>query len=162
MKTGDNMKDVKDYTIAVLHELLSTSKAEYSLLNITSRKLKEAELKSLFAAYAVEKKVHIIKLGREIGRLGVSSEIVKDDSENLIEYFESSQIEKNQDLLIEECLRKDDLMILEYFNAMRKNIMWEVVPLIAHQYFRSKNFHDQIKNLFTERTERSIYKMEVQ
>ena len=160
-KIGDNMKDVKDYTITVLHELIKTSKDEYSLLNITSRRLKEAELKSLFAAYAVEKKVHIIKLETEIGRLGANSEMFKDDSENLIENFESSVIEENQDRLIEECLEKDDLMILKYFNAMRKNIMWEVVPLIANQYFRSKDLHDQIKNICTDRTERSIYKTEV-
>ncbi len=161
-RIGNNMENVKDYTIAVLHELIKKSKDEYLLLKITSGKLEDIELMSLFTAFAVEKQEHIIKLEKELGKLGESFEMFKDDSENPIEYFESSVLGENQDLLIEECLRKDDLMILEYFNAMRKNIMWEVVPLIANQYFRSKNLHDQIKNIYTDRTERSIYQMEVQ
>ncbi len=156
------MKDVKDYTIAVLRELSKTSRDEYSLLKKTSRKLEDIELKSLFAAYAVEKNVHIIKLEKELGKQGVSFEMFKDDSDNPIDYFEPSIIDENQDLLIEECLEIDELIILKYFNAMRQNIMWEVVPLIANQYFRSKNLHDQIKNIFTDRTLRSIHIMEAQ
>ena len=153
------MKDIKNYTITVLHELISTSKAEYSLLNITSRKLKDVELKSLFSAYAVEKKEHIIKLGTELGRLGVDSKLFKDDSKILIENFELSEIEEKPDCLIEKCLEKDDLMILEYFNAMRKNIMLEVLPLVARQYLRSKYLHDQIKFISPGRTQKFIYNM---
>ena len=102
------------------------------------------------------------KIGDRIGRLGVNSEMFKDDSENLIEYNKSSMLEENQDRMIEECLMKDDLMILKYFYSIRKKIMWEVVPLIAEQYFRSKNLHDQIKNICKDRVERSLYSMEVQ
>ena len=42
------MKNVKDYTIAVLNELIKISNDEYSLLKITSRKLDDVELQPLF------------------------------------------------------------------------------------------------------------------
>ncbi len=155
------MKVVKDYTIAVLHDLIKTSKDEYFLLELASRKSSDAKLKSLFAVYAVEKKEHIIKLEAEIRRLGGNSETNKDDLEISIEFYESSFFEESQNGIIAECLKKDNLTILRYFDAIRKNIMWEVIPLVAKQYFECKSLHDQIKNICLERSERSINKIGV-
>jgi len=156
------MKEIKDFTINVLRDLIKISKDEYFLFELASRKYNDAKLKSLFAAYAVEKKEHIIKLETEIRRLGGYSETNKDDLEISIEFYESSFFEENQNGLILECLKKNDLMISRYFYAIRKNIMWEVVPLVAKQYFECKSLHDQIKNICTDRTNRTVYQMEIQ
>jgi uncharacterized protein (TIGR02284 family) len=154
------MKDVKKYTIEVLQELINTNKDEYLLFESASRKSGDAELKSLFSAYAGKKKEYISRLEKEVIRLGGCSEANKNDSENPGEFYESSLFEKNWEILIADCLKKDDLVINKYFYAIRKNIMWEVVPLIANQYFGSKSFHDQIKNICMERLGGMVHKLE--
>jgi uncharacterized protein (TIGR02284 family) len=146
------MKDVKKYTIEVLQELIETNKDEYLLFESASRKSEDAKLKSLFSAYAGKKEEYISNLEKEVIRLGGSCEKNKDNPDNAIEFYESTLFEKNWDNLVADCLKKDDLTIDRYFYAIRKNIMWEVVPLVAKQYFGSKSFHDEIKNICMERT----------
>jgi uncharacterized protein (TIGR02284 family) len=144
------MNDVQKYTIEVLQELIKTNKDEYQLFESASRKSKDSELKDLFTAYAVQKQESISKLENEVVRLGGSSETDK-ITENSTEFYESSIFDKNWEKLIADCLMKDDLAINKYFYAIRKNIMWEVVPLIAKQYFGAKTIHDQIRNIYMER-----------
>jgi hypothetical protein len=45
-------------------------------------------------------------------------------------------------------------VIDKYFYATRKNILWEVIPLVAKQYFGSKSLHDQIQDICTDRSGR--------
>ena len=106
----------------------------------------------MFAAYARKKKEYISNLEKEVIRLGGSSETNKNDSVNLIQFYKSSLFDISWDNLIADCLKKDDLTINKYFYAIRKNIMWEVVPLVAKQYLGLKSFHDQIKNICMERS----------
>lgn len=147
------MKDIKKYTIEVLQELIDTNKDEYLLFKSASRKSVDAELKSLFAAYAGKKKEYISNLEKEVIRLGGSPVIHINDPEYSIEYYETSLSDKNWDNLIADCLKKDDLTINKYFYAIRKDIMWEVIPLVAKQYFGLKNLHDQIKNVCMEKSQ---------
>ena len=153
------MKETRGFTLNVLHDLIKTSKDEYFLLELASRKSDDTKLKSLFANYAFAKKEHIIKLEAEIQRLGGYFETNKDDLEISIEFYESSFFEENQNGILAECLKKDNLTILRYFAAIRENIMWEVVPLVAKQYFECKSFHDQIENIYMEKPGRSIQKL---
>ena len=155
------MNDIKHYTISVLQDLIKISKDEYFLLELASRKSNDVELKSLLAVYAGEKKEHIIKLDAEVRRLGGYPETNNDVLEISIEFCQSYSIEESQNDIIAECLKKDDLTILRYFDAIRKNIMWEVVPLVSKQYFVSKNLHDQIKNVYIERPARLVQKIEI-
>jgi uncharacterized protein (TIGR02284 family) len=153
------MEDDKKYTIEVLQDLIRTNKDEYLLFEVASRRSDDTELKSLLVDYTSEKGKYIIKLETEVVRLGGCSDTNNNDSENSIEFYKASSFEENPNGLIEECLKKDDLAIKRYFYAIRKNIMWEVVPIVAKQYFGSKNYYDQIKNICMERPGRLIYKM---
>ncbi|MDR3628103.1 MAG: PA2169 family four-helix-bundle protein [Ignavibacteriaceae bacterium] len=153
------MKDDKKYTIAVLQDLIKTNKDEYLLFEVASRRSDDNELKSLLVDYTCEKEKYIVKLESEVLRLGGCSAASKNDSENSIEFYKASSFEENPNGLIEECLKKDDLALKRYFYAIRKNIMWEVIPIVAKQYFGSKSFYDQIKNICMERPGRLLYKM---
>jgi len=152
------MKDITKYTITVLQDLIKTCEDDYLLLEIVSLKAVDNELKSLFSAYADETKRHLNKLVIEIKRLGGCAELNKDDSESPIEFFNSSKFKESDNGMIVECLKKDDLILRKYFYALRKNIMWEVVPIVAQQYFESKNLHDQIENICMEKSNRLIHK----
>jgi uncharacterized protein (TIGR02284 family) len=146
------MKDIINYTITVLQELIKINKDEYQLFEAASHKSEDPELKSLFIAYAGKKEEYISKLGNEVIRLGGRTGTNKNDPESSNEFYESSLYDKNWNRLITDCLKKDELVINKYFYAIRKNIMWEVIPLIAKQYFSSKSLHDQIKNICMERS----------
>lgn len=152
------MKDITKFTINVLQDLITSCENDYLLLEIVSLKSEDKELKSLFSAYADETKMHKNKLVSELERLGGFAELNKNDSEIPIEFFNSSEFKAIDISMIEECLKKDDLMLKKYFNALRKNIMWEVVPVIAQQYFGSKNLHDQIKNICMEKSNWLLHK----
>lgn len=145
------MKDIINYTIAVLQDLIEINKDEYQLFESASHKSLDAELKSLLNAYAGEKEDYISKLENEVIRLGGCVGTNKNDPGSSNEFYESSLYDENWNRLIADCLKKDDLVINKYFYAIRKNIMWEVIPLIAKQYFGSKSFHDQIQNICMER-----------
>lgn len=153
------MKDIINYTITVLQDLIKTNKDEYRLFEAASRKSGDAELKSLFEAYAGKKEEYISKLEKEVIRLGGCPETNKNDPENSDEFYDSPLYEENWNRLIADCLKKDDLAIKKYFYAIRKNIMWEVLPLVAKQYFDLKSFHDQIQNICIERSGGLIHQM---
>lgn len=147
------MKNLRDYTVAVLQDLIKTNKDEYLLFEVASHKSEDAELKSLLVSYAGEIKECINKLETEVLRLGGCSDTNKNDSENSTGFYKPYSFEKNRGGLISECLKKDDLNLSRYFYAIRKNIMWEVVPLVAGQYFGLKCLHDQIRNIYLEKSE---------
>lgn len=155
------MNEIQSYTIEVLRELIKTNKEEYLLFKSASRRSGDTELKSLFAAYAVQKEESITNLENEVSRLGGNPKAGKNYEGISDGYYESSIFEKNWEKLIADCLAKDELAMNKYFYAIRKNIMWEVVPLIAKQYFHAKSLHDLIRNIYTERSGSSCFNMNI-
>jgi uncharacterized protein (TIGR02284 family) len=155
------MNDIKKYTIEVLQELIDTNRDEYILFESASQKSEDAELKSLFAVYTGKKDEYISNLEKEIRRLGGYFGANKNELKNSFESYNSFLFEQTRDNMIAEFLKKGDLTINKYFHAIKKNIMWEVVPLIAMQYFGLKTLHDQIKNSFIERSGRLSHRMEI-
>lgn len=155
------MNDIQKYTIEVLQELIKTNKDEYLLFEAASRKSGDAVLKTLFVEYAAQKEESISKLEKEVLRLGGHSEADQKDSGNSSEYYGSSLFDKNWEKLIADCLMKDELSINKYFYAIRKDIMWEVIPLIAKLYFGAKSLHDQIRNIYMERPVGLVHNMEI-
>ncbi|MGA7722056.1 MAG: PA2169 family four-helix-bundle protein [Ignavibacteriaceae bacterium] len=155
------MDDVKKFTIKVLQDLIDTNKDEYILFESASQKSEDGELKLLFAAYSCKKEEYISGLEKEIKRLGGCSETNKNDAKNSIEFNDSLLNGKTRDNLISEFLKMGDMTINKYFYAIKENIMWEVVPLIAKQYFGSKSLHDQIKNISMRKSVRLNQRTEI-
>ena len=51
----------------------------------------------------------------------------------------------------------DDIVLSRYSKAMNGEILWEVVPLVAKQYFASVNLHCRIMYSFKGNIPSSVY-----
>lgn len=137
------MEEIKKNTIAVLKDLLRICKDEQSLFQTAADKSTDLKLKHLLAKYSDEKKEYALKLKSEIKRLGENPEFqeTKPDSFSNVP---QEEINYSQKELLQQCLNFDDNSIKRYSNAVNEDILWEVIPLVAKQYFGALNLHDQL------------------
>ena len=146
------MEYVREYTIKILKDLIDACRDEYLLFNAASEKIKNEILKEAFIKYSQEKQEHIIKLECEVKRLGGDLNEPKNKATigtNILNIKQDTDTKK----LLRECVRRDDFAISLYSSAIKEDILWEVIPLVAKQYFGSKNIHEQIYNIFNKTSE---------
>ncbi len=150
------MERSREYTISVLKDLLSLCKEEKSLFNSAIEKIEDRKIKDNFINCANEKAEFICKIESEIKRLGGSLETLEETKSG--EHFKPSNkiINAEQDSIVHYCLEKDNSILSRYSTAMNEDIMWEVVPLIAKQYFDSKNLHDRIMLTYLNRQQKNL------
>ncbi len=137
------MEDIKKNTIAVLKDLLRICKDEQSLFQTAADKSTDLKLKHLLARYSDEKKEYALKLKNEIKRLGENPEFLETISESF-SFVTQEEISRSQNELLQQCLNIDNNSIKRYSDAVNEDILWEVVPLVAKQYFGALNLHDQL------------------
>ena len=138
------MEHAREYTISVLKDLLNLCREEHTLFNSAKEKIEDNSIKQTFLKCANEKAGIINKIETEIIRLGGSIEDL--EKEIIIEQDlpTDKKLNGEQEKFVHYCLEKDKITLNRYSTAMNEDIMWEVVPLIAKQYFDSKNLHDKI------------------
>ena len=139
------MEHMREYTISVLKDLIDVCRDEYTLFKTASENILDESLRLAFKKYSHEKEEHIIKLEAEVRRLGGDlnkTEIQKTSNQ----YIAKTAADTQQ--LLSECVRRDTIAVNLYSTAIREDILWEVIPLVAKQYFGSKNIHDQIYNIY--------------
>ncbi len=136
------MENMRAYTISVLNDLIDVCRDEYSFFNKAAKKIEDEKLKNIFQKYASEKNKQLIKLETEVIRLGGNLR----DKKNELKLQQS--ILNSQPNILRECLKKDDAVMDRYSNAINEDILWEVIPLVAKQYFNSKSIHDGIFTIY--------------
>ncbi len=146
------MEHMREYTIKILKDLIEACRDECLLFNTASDNIQNENIKETFKKYAQEKQEHLIKLKCEVKRLGGD---LDEPNSNFIDKRPILNINAENDpkMLLWECVRRDTLAINLYSSAMKEDILWEVIPLVAKQYFGSKNIHDQIYNIFNKAIE---------
>ena len=137
------MEYMREYTISVLNDLIDVCRDEYSLFNTAAKNIEDENLKPVFQKYICEKYEQIIKLESEVKRLGGT---LRDTILNV----QSPQQDafNNTPTILRECIKKDYAVINRYSSAIKEDILWEVIPLVAKQYFGSKSMHDQIFSIY--------------
>ncbi len=138
------MEPAREYTITVLKELLNLCKEERSLFVSAIEKLEDNSVKQNFQNYIKEKTELICKTESEIKRLGGSLENLEGINSFNQNIPSDKKSNSEEDTIVHYCLEKDDSILDRYSFAMNEDIMWEVVPFIAKQYFDSKNLHERI------------------
>lgn len=141
------MEHAREYTISVLKDLLNLCREEHMLFNSAKEKIKDSSIKQTFLNCANEKAEIINKIESEIKRLGGSLEDLGEEFSIEQDLSVNKKLDSEQEKILYYCLEKDSITLNRYSVAMKEDIMWEVVPLIAKQYFDSKDLHDKI--LFT-------------
>ena len=137
------MDQTRENTIAILKDLLRICKDEQSLFQTASDKSKDSRLKKELLKYAREKEEYVLKLKSEIKRLGDSPDLTEIQNDGLAGATVKDAEYSANDLL-QQCITKDSISIQRYSAAIKEDILWEVVPLVAKQYFGSINLHDQM------------------
>ena len=147
------MEHMREYTIKILKDLIDACRDEYLLFKTASENIKNDTLKEAFKKYSQEKQGHIIKLECEVKRLGGDLNDPVNKNKVVPPGF-YTQAEGDTKKLLKECVRRDAIAINMYSAAIKDDILWEVIPLVAKQYFGSKNIHDQIDNIFNKTIEK--------
>lgn len=136
------MENAREATLWVLEDLINSCKEELILFKTASDKVTDPYLRSTLDNCAEEKHRNIHKLETEIERLGgkfnSGEELIsKKAVEDLCSYSNDKEI-------LSRCEELDDIVLSKYSKAMNGDILWEVVPLVAKQYFASVNLHCRI------------------
>ena len=137
------MESAKELTIQILKDLIATCKTGFIFFKAASEKISEPNLKATFNHYAIAKKENMCKLEAEVERLGGEITKVGKDLQinaNILEEFDYLD---NEGKILSECEKVDNAVLNKYSNAINDNILWEVIPLVAKQYFDSVNLHDR-------------------
>ncbi len=137
------MEHMREYTISVLNDLIEVCRDEYLLFKTALRKIEDENLKQTFHKYTNEKNEQIIKLEAEVKRLGGALRIPSFSAQT-----DKPELLKNTPSILHECIKKDDAVIKRFSSAIKEDILWEVIPLVAKQYFGSKSMHDQISLIY--------------
>ena len=136
------MENAREVTLSILEDLINICKEENILFKTASDKITNPYLKNTLNNCADEKDRNIHSLETEIKRLGGKFD-GKDIqiSQKILEKFGSF----NDDIeILAQCEKIDDIVLSKYSKAMNGDILWEVVPFVAKQYFASVNLHEKI------------------
>jgi uncharacterized protein (TIGR02284 family) len=149
------MENTREITLSVLEDLIDTCTMEHVIFKTVSDKTKNPHLKSTLNNCADEKNKNILKLKAEIERLG--GKLEEKGLQISQKVLEKLGTLKNDKEIISQCEMIDDIVLTEYSKAMNDNILWEVIPLVAKQYFASINLHYKIIYLFKSSPLSTVY-----
>lgn len=139
------MDQTKKNTIAVLTDLLRISESEHSLFLAAAERSSDLKLKTILNQYAQKKETCALKLKNEIKRLGENPDLLCGEMDKFSS-LSFNGIDYSPNELLLKCINTDSITIQRYSKAIKEDILWEVVPLVAKQYFDSMNLHDQMMN----------------
>jgi uncharacterized protein (TIGR02284 family) len=149
------MENAREATITILEDLINICKEENILFKTASIKITNPYLKKTLDNCAEEKDKNIHKLEREVERLGGNFN-GKDleISPQVLGNFDSYDCDKE---ILTRCEMMDDIVLNKYSNALNGDILWEVIPLVAKQYFASVNLHCRIMYSFKNTLPHPVY-----
>ncbi len=150
------MDQTKMNTINVLNDLLRICNSENSLFQAAAERSSDLKLKSVLIQYAKKKETYAVKLKNEIRRLGENPDI-PERTKDKISFMSFNGIDYSQAELLLQCINTDTFIIQRYSKAIKEDILWEVIPLVAKQYFDSINLHDQMINFIDPVKKQSAY-----
>ena len=141
------MEGAREFTLSILKGLIESSREEYSMYMAACKKVNDSKLKQILKNYITQKEEYIKKLESEIKRLGgnqPNTALESNLNSDSLKYF----AEDCDDNILNECVEKNKSTLNKYSTAINEDILWEVVPLIAKQYFDSKNMHNNLVYIY--------------
>lgn len=136
------MEFFRENTINVLKELIRNCKFAENLLRTSAKEFHDENLKKIFIYYADQNSSYVNKLNSEITRLGGVAEDLSEETT----YYDHSFGDIQEHL--KACESSVNTAVNNYKEiALREDILWEVVPVIAKQYYGEKEAHEKILTL---------------
>jgi uncharacterized protein (TIGR02284 family) len=149
------MEKAREATLSILGELINICKEEYALFKTASDKITNPYLRKTLDNCSEEKFSNIKKLAIEIQRLGGKSDGKDIEiTQKVLEDFNSFNGDKE---ILSHCEKIDNIVLNKYSNAMNEDILWEVIPVVAKQYFASVNLHCRIMYSFKSELPHAVF-----
>ena len=136
--------------ISVLNDLIETCKDGEDGFREAAQEVKNPALKTLFSNYANERGQYAMELQQRVSKLGQAPETSGTVAASLHRRwmdFKSAITGKNDQAIIEECERGEDIALESYRNAMAKDLPSDLKAVIERQFTGVKSAHDKVRNL---------------
>jgi uncharacterized protein (TIGR02284 family) len=136
--------------ISVLNDLIETCKNGENGFREASQEVKNPSLKALFLDYANERGQYAGELQQRVSQLGQAPETTGSVAASLHRRWidlKSALTGKNDQAVIEECERGEDIAVESYREAMAKDLPSDLKSVIERQYAGVKAAHDKIRAL---------------
>jgi uncharacterized protein (TIGR02284 family) len=147
--TGDSEMATSD-VIDTLNDLIETCKDGENGFRECADNVKSESLKTLFDTYARHCAQSAAELQSEVRRLGGDPERTGSVSASLHRGWidiKSALTGKDDDAVIAECERGEDVAMQSYQKALQANLPAEVRALVERQYSGVREHHDRVRAL---------------
>ena len=136
--------------ISELNNLIETCKDSENGFREASQEVKNPALKTLFSSYANERGQYAVDLQQLVSGLGKAPETTGSVAAALHRRWidlKSSMSAKNDQAIIDECERGEDIALESYRDAVAKDLPSDLKLVIERQYAGVKAVHDKIRDL---------------
>jgi uncharacterized protein (TIGR02284 family) len=133
-----------------LNRLIQTCKDGENGFREASQEVKNPDLKNLFSRYANERGQYAVDLQQLVSGLGKAPETTGTVAAALHRRWidlKSSMSAKNDQAIIDECERGEDIALESYQDALAKDLPSDLKMVIERQYAGVKASHDEVRNL---------------
>ena len=136
--------------ISVLNNLIETCRDGENGFREAAQEVKNADLKALFLDFANERGQYAVELQQRVSQLGQTPETTGSVAASLHRRwidFKSSLTGKNDQAVIDECERGEDIALESYRNALAKDLPSDLRSLVERQFGGVKAAHDKVRDL---------------
>jgi uncharacterized protein (TIGR02284 family) len=136
--------------ISVLNDLIETCKNGENGFREAAEEVKHPSLKALFLDFANERGKYATELQQRVSQLGQAPETTGSVGAVLHRRWidlKSALTGQNDQAIINECERGEDIAVESYRNAMAKDLPSDLKTLVERQFVGVKAAHDKVRNL---------------
>ena len=136
--------------ISVLNDLIETCKNGENGFREAAQEVKHPALKTLFLDYANERGKYAMELQQRVSQLGQVPETSGTVGASLHRRWidlKSALTGKNDQAIIDECERGEDIAVESYRDALAKDLPSDLKSVIERQFVGVKAAHDKVRNL---------------
>lgn len=139
-----------DDVIDTLNDLIETSKDGENGFRECADNVNSPHLKSMFNTFALHCAQSAAELQAEVRRLGGDPESRGSVSASLHRGWinvKTAITGKDEDAVIAECERGEDVAVESYENALKKDLPPDIRAIVERQYRGTKEHHDRVSAL---------------
>jgi len=135
--------------IECLNDLIETCRDGDVGFQTAAAHVQDPALKKLFSEYSIQRAQFASELESEVRQLGgtpASRGSVSASFHRGWMNIKSIVTGGNDDAIVAECERGEDVAIENYQRVMKNNLPPNVLPVVKHQFTEIKRSHDRIRN----------------
>lgn len=142
--------EINKEVFSAVHHLIERCKDGEKGYKVASEDIEDADLKTLFKKYAVQRDSMITELQDQLHKMGHTdkeSSSVEGTIHRAWIDLKSALTSKDRVRVLEEVERGEDYAVESYRDALKKDLPTELKAIVQQQYDDVKSAHDHIRSL---------------